>query len=212
MECKGGLGHLRPMRFVPSVTSTIVSNLGLGNHTWWESVVDPSRSILCSIGWFNWLDQLVGSVVGPHDWFMWSVHAVDPSGTIFGWFDRLLWSVGSIGWFAWMIRLDVSCGGWIRLNQVAQFGWLQWLLQMVCVCGCFLGCSQVGSAVGPFIRFTWLVQVAGSSGCFNRLLRLVAWIGWSHRLFQLSGACVWFNWSVHVVLPNGSVQLIGSIG
>ena len=51
----------------------------------------------CSIGWFNWLDQLLGSVVGACGWFMRSIHAVDPNGAIFAWFDWLVRLVGSVG-------------------------------------------------------------------------------------------------------------------
>ena len=131
-----------------------------------------------SIGWFNWLDQLANSVVGPYDWFMWSVRAVDPNAGICDdiWLVRL---VGSVGRFNWLVHVDDSIGWFMWYANMGESngltGWFQSLLQMVGVCGRFRGWSEVGSVVGPFGWFNWLV---GSLGWFKwlhqSLLRLVA--------------------------------------
>ena len=113
MECNGGLGHLRPMRFVLTVTNTIVSNLGIGNHMWWENVVDPSGSfvfarLVDSAGWINCL-------------VLWLVHVVGSCARFMQLIQIVQYRVGSIGWFGWLVQL-VHVDDSMMVHVVGEYG------------------------------------------------------------------------------------------
>ena len=101
--------------------------LWLAPPGWTLRLLDALTPVVDSIGWFNWLVHVVGSIGCFCGWFCsWCMYLVQLVGSC-GWFMWLVPLVGSIGWFhgfVWLIvwLVHVVGSNWL-VHVVGSIGW-----------------------------------------------------------------------------------------